>query len=348
MAGKITLKQIAQHLGVAVSTVSKALKNSNEISQETKDRILKYVNEVHYTPNHLAINLRQQKTMTIGIIVPELVHHFFSRVISGVENQAGRYNYNVLISLSNDELDKERKITEMLTNGYVDGLLVSVAKESFEKQQFDHFEKLLSQKFPLVFFDRAPINLPVSKVIIDDVAGGYQATRHLIEQGARRIAILTTPRHISIGADREKGYRKALLEADMSIDESLILRIDESQSIRDQIKKLFNYPLRPDAIFAVNENYASFALKEAYNRSLKVPDDLLIVGFTDGFISKATIPSLTTIAQHGFEMGQKAVDILMEQIESGKYFEGQIVNIIPTNLIIRESSNQQLHRPLLK
>jgi len=339
MAKKITLRHIATHLGVAISTVSKALKDSDEISAETKKRILAYVEEVHYTPNRLAVNLQKQRTMTIGVIVPELVHHFFTKVISGVENRASQYGYHIVISLSKDNWETERQITEMLSNGYIDGLLVSLAKETAEKADFRHFTNLMSRKFPLVFFDRFPPGIPVDKVIIDDVEGGYQATRHLIAKDARRIAILTTPKHISVGFDRERGYRKALAEAGISIDESLIIRIDERQSIPAQIARLFSQKAYyPDAVFAVNEQYASLALKQAKLLDLRVPEDLKLVGFTDGVISKAMSPSLTTIAQHGFEMGERAMEILMDRIENKDMFDKQIISIIPTNLIEREST----------
>jgi len=338
MSGKITLKKIAQHLGVAVSTVSKALKNSPEISLETKQRILNYVDKVNYHPNALAISLQRQRTMTIGIIVPELVHHFFSRVISGAENHASRCGYKLLISLSNDEWDKERQVTEMLANGYVDGILISVAKQTFEKGNFDHFSNLIHRKFPLVFFDRAPSGLSVDKIIINDIEGGYSATKHLIDKGAKRIAILTTPPHISVGADREKGYLKALKEFSLNVNEQLIVHVDERQSVRKQISVLFELNIKPDAIFAVNEKYAALALKLALQNNLKIPDDLMVIGFTDGFISKSTTPSLSTMAQHGFEMGEKAMEILLEKIEDKSLFDTQKIVVIPTNLVEREST----------
>ena len=339
MVKKITLRQISEHLGVAISTVSKALKDSDEISVATKKRILDYVAKVHYTPNKLAINLRKQRTMTVGVIVPELVHHFFTKVISGVENRASQYGYRILISMSKDEWETEKKITEMLSNGYVDGLLVSLAKETAERMDYSHFTHLMKRKFPLVFFDRIPIELTVDKVIINDVEGGYQATRHLIERQAKRIALLTTPKHISVGYDRERGYRKALLEADMQIDENLIVRIDERRPISEQIAALFDGKFkRPDAIFSVNEQYASLALKQVKAVGLEVPKNVKLVGFTDGVISKAMSPSLTTIAQHGFEMGERAMEILIERMENQDMFDKQIVSVIPTNLILREST----------
>ncbi len=340
MSKKITIKSIAADLGVAPSTVSKALKNSPEISDETKERIRAYANLKSYKPNSLALSLRKQKTMTIGVIVPEVVHHFFSRVISGVENRATQCGYHLVISLSKDELKNERKITEMLTNGYVDGLLVSVAKETLQHNDYEHFIELIKQDFPIVFFDRVPPGLQVDKVIIDDVEGGFKATEHLIKKRCKNIAVLTTPSHITVGADREKGYRKALRLHQLPIDETLIIRIDERFPVTDQIEKLFQRDIIPDGIFAVNENYAAQALRLAKKRNFHIPKDIAIVGFTDGIISKITEPPLTTIAQHGFEMGERAMDILLERIQNKNVLTRQKVAVIQTNLIERASTDR--------
>ncbi len=341
MPRKVTIKTIAADLGVAASTVSKALKNSPEISQVTKSRIINYAREKNYKPNSLALSLRNQKTMTIGVIVPEVVHHFFSRVISGVENRATQCGYHLVISLSKDEWNNEKRITEMLTNGYVDGLLVSVAKETLQHNDYKHFNELLQRDFPIVFFDRVPSELKVDKVIVNDVAGGYKATKHLIDKQCKNIAILTTPAHITVGADREKGYLKALKEHHLPVLDKSIIHIDERQPVGLQIEKLLRQNPLLDGIFAVNENYAAQALRLAQKYGRKVPDDLAVIGFTDGIISKVTDPPLSTIAQHGFEMGEKAMDILLERIQDKNRFDQQKIAIIETNLIERASTNRK-------
>jgi LacI family transcriptional regulator len=279
--------------------------------------------------------------MTIGVIVPEVVHHFFSRVISGVENRASQCGYHLVISLSKDEFKNERRITEMLTNGYVDGLLVSVAKETLQHNDFGHFTELINRKFPIVFFDRIPPGLQVDKVIVNDLEGGFKATEHLIEKQCKNIAVLTTPTHITVGAEREKGYLKALRLYRLPVDENLIIRIDERQSVSKQIEKLFQGDKFPDGIFAVNENYAAQALRIARKTGFQIPDDIAIIGFTDGIISKFTEPPLSTIAQHGFEMGEKAMEILLERIQNKNTFDVQKVSIIETNLIERESTKRK-------
>jgi len=338
---KVTIKTIASDLGVAPSTVSKALKDSPEISAQTKERIVNYARIKNYKPNSLALSLRNQKTMTIGVIVPEVVHHFFSRVISGVENRASECGYHLVISLSKDELMNEKRITEMLTNGYVDGLLVSVAKETLQHNNYDHFTDLINRGFPLVFFDRVPPDLPVDKVIVNDVEGGYKATKHLIDKNCNNIAILSTPAHITVGADREKGYIKALKENKLPVKQAHIVRIDERLPVAVQIEKLFQQTDLPDGIFAVNENYAAQALRLAQKYNLHVPNDVAIVGFTDGIISKVTEPPLSTMAQHGFEMGERAMEILLERIQDKNRFDQQKVAVIETKLVERASTNRK-------
>lgn len=338
MSKKINIKTIASELGVSPSTVSKALKDSHEISEETRKKIQAYAKFYNYKPNSLALGLRNQKTMVLGVIVPELVHHFFSRVISGIEKVANENDYNLMICLSKDQLDKEKQNIEMLTNGSVDGLLVSVAKESFEKNDYEHFNRLIRQGFPIVFFDRVPSNLNADKVIVDDVAGGYKAAMHLISKGYKKLGILTTPEHLKVGSDREKGFVRALQENGLTIYPNFDIKIDERQPISPQIETIFNRKELPNAIFAVNEFYAATALKIAQKRGLQVPKDLAIIGFTDGLISKITSPGLTTVAQHGYTMGVKAAEIVLHRIINKLDAKTHQTTVISTNVVERESS----------
>jgi LacI family transcriptional regulator len=338
MSKKVNIKTIASELGVSPSTVSKALKDSHEISLETRKKIQAYAKFYNYKPNSLALGLRNQKTMVIGVIVPELVHHFFSRVISGIEKVANENDYNLMICLSNDKLQKEKQNIDMLTNGSVDGLLVSVAKESFEKEDYDHFNRLIAQDFPIVFFDRVPAKLNVDKVIVDDIAGGYKAANHLIERGYKKLAILTTPTHINVGTNREKGFTRALQENGLKIYPKFDIKIDEKFEIAPQIERLFDQDELPDGIFAVNETYAACALKIAQKKGLEVPKELAIIGFTDGLISKTTNPTMSTVAQHGYTMGSKAAEILLERIFDKKKLTNHQTTVISTNVVEREST----------
>jgi len=338
MSKKVNIKSIAAEFGVSPSTVSKALKDSHEISKETREKIQAYAKFYNYRPNSLALGLRNQKTMVIGIIIPEIVHHFFSRVFSGIESVAYKKDYNLMISLSKDSLVKEVQNVAMLTNGSVDGLLVSLAKETFEKHDYHHFNQLIEEGFPIVFMDRVPPNLAIDKVIIDDVAGGYKAAKHLIEKGYKNLAILTTPEHVIIGNDREIGFKKAVVEANLQVNPKYCINVNEKEDVNEQITNLFVQDEYPDAIFAVNENYAAIALKIAQSKGLKIPEDIAIIGFTDGLISKTTNPMLTTIAQHGYTMGEQATEILLKRIMQKEDNIAPQNIVISTNVVEREST----------
>jgi len=338
MKQKITIKTIAKELGVSISTVSKALKDSHEISKETKDRIKAYADYYNYRPNSLALQLRNQKTKTIGIILPKIVHHFFSTVISGIEYKATEKGYNIMVCFSNETLEKEAKNIAVLNNGMVDGLLVSIATETLENNNFNHLKKLIDNEIPLVLFDRVHQSLQCDKVIVDDVSAGYKATKHLVDIGCKNIAIITTPQHVTVGLHREQGYEKALKEAGITIDKKLILELDESKDFCTQVKTLFSQKI--DAIFAVNEIYAAIAIRVAKEKGMKIPEELSVVGFTDGLISEYSSPSITTIVQHGFTMGKQAAELLIDRIENKKIAKPPQTKVISSNLKIRESSKK--------
>ncbi len=338
MSKKINIKSIAAEFGVSPSTVSKALKDSYEISKKTREKIQAYAKHYNYVPNSLALSLRNKKTMVLGVIIPEIAHHFFSRATYGIESAAYNNDYNLMISLSKDSLEKEIQNISMLSNGSVDGLLVSVAKETFEKNDYAHFNRLIEEGFPIVFFDRVPPELEIDKVIIDDVAGGYKAAMHLIEKGYKNLAILTTPRHVDIGKKREIGFKKAIAEKGLNCKADYCFYIDEKHDIEEQISHLFELETRPDAVFAVNEIYASTTLRIAQKRGLRVPNDIAIIGFTDGLISKVTTPRLTTVAQHGYTMGVQATEILLKRIADKDTKLPHQNIVISTNVVEREST----------
>jgi LacI family transcriptional regulator len=336
MKQKITIKTIAKELGVSTSTVSKALKDSHEISTETKEKIQAYADLFNYKPNNLALQLRTQKTKVIGVILPKIVHHFFSTVIMGIEEGANKKGYNIMVCFSNESYKKEVETLKVLSNGSVDGLIVSIASETLENREFKHFTDLVSEEIPLVLFDRVVEDILCDKVVVDDVGGGYKATTHLIENGRKKIALITTPNHVNVGALRRQGYEKALIEAYIKTDNNLILEIDEKEDINSQIEKIFTEDF--DAVFAVNEIYAAKTIRIAKKRGLKVPEDLSIIGFTDGQISRYSSPSITTVAQHGFTMGKQAVELLIERIENESDHYNPKKIVISSDLRIREST----------
>ena len=336
MKKKITIKTIAKELGVSTSTVSKALKDSHEISEETKEKIQAYADYYNYKPNSLALQLRNQKTMVIGVILPKIVHHFFSTVIMGIEEGANNKGYHIMVCFSNESYKKEVETLKVLSNGSVDGIIVSIASETFENKDFDHFKGLVSEEIPLVLFDRVVDEILCDKVVVDDVGAGYKATKHLLENDRKKIALITTPNHVNVGALRRQGYEKALIEEYIKTDTNLIVEIDEKQDITEQIEKIFSEEI--DSVFAVNEIYAAKAMRIAKKKGLNVPKDLSIIGFTDGLISEYSSPSITTIAQHGYTMGKQAVELLIERIEKESEVYKPKKIVISSDLKLREST----------
>ena len=336
MKQKITIKTIAKELGVSTSTVSKALKDSHEISAETKEKIQAYANLYNYKPNHLALQLRNQKTKVIGVILPKIVHHFFSTVIMGIEEGANKKGYNIMVCFSNESHKKEVETLKVLSNGSVDGIIVSVASETLENKDFSHFSALVSEEIPFVLFDRVINEIICDKVVVDDVGAGYKATKHLLDNGRKRIALITTPDHINVGALRKQGYEKALIESYIKTDNSLIIKVDEKLDIKSQIDAVFSQDI--DGVFAVNEIYAAITMRIAKEKGLKIPEDISIIGFTDGLISEYSSPSITTIAQHGLTMGRQAVDLLIDRIENESAdFKAKRI-VISSDLKVREST----------
>jgi LacI family transcriptional regulator len=336
MKQKITIKTIAKELGVSTSTVSKALKDSHEISTETKKKIQAYADFYNYKPNNLALQLRNQKTKVIGVILPKIVHHFFSTVIMGIEEGANKKGYNIMVCFSNESYKKEVETLKVLSNGSVDGLIVSIANETLKNKDFKHFTDLVAEEIPLVLFDRVVDEILCDKVVVDDVGAGYKATRHLLENGRKKIALITTPNHVSVGALRRQGYEKALIESYIKTNEKLIVEIDENQDIKKQIEKVFEEDI--DGVFAVNEIYAANSMRIAKEKGLSIPEEISIIGFTDGLISEYSSPSITTIAQHGFTMGQQAVEVLIERIEKDAEIYRPRKIVISSDLKLREST----------
>jgi LacI family transcriptional regulator len=336
MKQKITIKTIAKELGVSTSTVSKALRDSHEISSETKEKIQAYANLYNYKPNNLALQLRNQKTKVIGVILPKIVHHFFSTVIMGIEEGANKKGYNIMVCFSNESYKKEVETLKVLSNGSVDGLIVSISNETLENKDFKHFIDLVSEEIPLVLFDRVVDEILCDKVVVDDVGAGYKATKHLIENGRKKIALLTTPNHVNVGTLRRQGYEKALIEAYIKTDKNLIVEIDEKKDIKSQIEKVFKEDI--DAVFAVNEIYAANSMRIAKEKGLSIPNEISIIGFTDGLISEYSSPSITTIAQHGFTMGIQAVELLIERIENETEVYKPKKIVISSDLKIGEST----------
>lgn len=340
MKRKVTLKQIAKELDVSISTVSKSLRNSPEIGEETRLKVQAFAKFYHYKPNNIALSLKNRKTKTIGIIIPEIVHHFFSTVINGVEQIANENGYSVVICLSDDSFDKEVLNMELLANGSIDGFIMSLSKETQFKGDFHHITEVINQGMPVVMFDRVTNEVLCDKVIIDDKKAAYEAVQSLIDKGRKKIALVTTVDYVSVGKLRTDGYIKALLDNNLPFDEHLIIKIEDIDTCEIIIGRLMEEEAI-DAVFAVNEIFAATCIKTANKIGLNVPKDIAVIAFTDGMISKYSTPTITTVSQSGLKMGNRAAKIIIDRLENEDENEDEnyITEIIETYLVERESTD---------
>lgn len=337
MKPKLTLKQIAFELDVSVSTVSKALRDSPEIGEDTRQKVKAFAKLYNYKPNNIALSLKNRKTRTIGLVLPEIVHDFFATVISGIEEVANKKGYNVIICLSNNSFDREVMNMEMLANGSTDGFILSVAKETQQKRDYHHLQEVINQGMPVVLVDRVVDEIVCDKVIIDDAEGAAKAVQHLIDSGCSSIAIITTVDYVSVGKLRTNGYLNALRKNNMTVNEDLILKIEDIDQSQEQIDE-FLKSRNVDGVFAVNEQFAASAVKALDSKGLTVPEDVLVISFSDGELSRRFMPSLSTVNQHGAEMGARAAQLLIERLERVVDEERYHTAIINTSLIEREST----------
>ena len=332
---QITIKDIAKELGISASTVSRALKDHPDISVKTKLAVNDLAKKLKYKPNEVALSLRHSKSTIIGVIIPELIHHFFSSVISGIDDLAYSNGYSVMIAQSNENYQRELKETQVMYSSRVAGLLVSVSKET---KDFEHFKTLEANGLPIVFFDRVCKDMKIDKVVVDDFDGAYKAVEYLIKTGCKKIAHYGASQHLLIGRNRQNGYLHALFKYGIAIDDNLIFKCDDYDEAWYLTEKLIKSGTLPDAIFAVNDSTAIGALQAVKHYGLRIPEDISIIGFTNGKVSTITEPPLTTIDQHGYEMGQIAVRLLLNRLEKDEDDYTPETRVIKTDLIIRKST----------
>lgn len=338
MAQKLTLKKIAQDLGVSISTVSKALRDSHEISVETRSKIQEYAKKFNFKPNNIALSLKNQKTKKIGIIIPEIVHHFFATVIAGAERVANENGYQVIICLSGESFDKEVVNMDMLANGSIDGFIMSLSKETMEKQDFHHVREVMNQGMPVVMFDRVSDDINCDKVIIDDAGAASSAAEFLMRKGCKKLGLITTVDYITVGRLRTQGFKEALMKRGMDIVPGRILKIGNVEDAGLQIAAYIKEQ-DIDGIVAVNELFAVTASKAIQKIGKSIPKDVAVIAFTDGMLSKYASPTLTTIGQNGEEMGGLAAQKLIEKLESDSSNEESYETVIvKTSLVEREST----------
>lgn len=333
---EITIYDIASALDISIATVSRALKNDPVVSKRTKKRIFDLATQMGYRTNHFARNLRNQKTNTIGIIVHELKSNFITSVLAGIEKVATEAGYDLIIAHSSENLEKEIANAKNLFEKRVDGLIVSL---SFETKNLDHFKSFKEKGVPVIFFDRVEQEGSNTVVIIDNYKCGYKATQHLIDQGCKRIAIVTSSLQRNVYSQRFKGYKDALFDAGIPFDETLLVinDISEKAGIESALQILKMKP-SPDAAFITNDFVAAVCIRTLKENGVKIPDDIAIVGFNNDAISNLVEPALTTINYPGIDVGEVAARNLVNHLKGIGNIQNTNTIIIRSNLIIRKSS----------
>lgn len=338
---RATLKQIAKELDVSVSTVSKALNDSPEISEQTKTRIKEYAKLKNYKPNVIGLNLKNRKTKTIGVIIPNILDSFFAKVFSGIEKVADAKGYNVIMCISNESLEKEVRIIDMLSNGTIDGFILSISEEAQKLKEYNHLKDVINEGTPIVMFDRIVDEVACDKVIVDDFDSALNATQHLINTGCKNIALFSSVDNLSVGKLRAEGYLQALNNNNIIINPNLIIRTDSESDLKNKIETVFDTN-KIDGIFAVVENDSVAALRISQKKGYKVPEEVSIIGFADGILaSRRLSPSLSTLSQYGVEIGEAAAKLMIDRLESKEENLPYETVIIKTELRERESTRRK-------
>ncbi len=329
------MKDIARELGVSVATVSRALKDSSRISQSQRERIKQYAQEHHFTPNYVAETLRHSRVRPqkiIGVIIPQFAHFYFASVLSGIEEEASARGYTIMVAQSDEKYDREVRICKSFYEHKVCGIIVSQAKDT---QHYEHFQQLLDMGVPLVFYDRICTGVNASRVVVDDYMGAFNAVTHLINTGCRRIAFYGSPMTLEISKNRYNGYRDALLHQGLQPREDWIRVCDNRADAEAITPEILQQEEIPDAFFAVNDDTAIGILYSAKRMGYRVPDDISICGFTNGYRAIACDPMLTTVEQRGVTVGEEAANILISQVEGTLPANHVEKRVVRTRLIIR-------------
>ena len=341
MKTKATLKQIAKELGVSVSTVSKALNGSAEISEPTKKRVQEYAKLKNYKPNVIGLNLKNRSTKTIGVILPNILNSFFAKVFSGIEKVADERGYKLITCISNESYQKEINAIEMLSNGTTDGFIISISDETQELQNLDHLKEILNEDIPIVMFDRISDEIQCDKVIVDDYESAVNATEHLIKMGAKKIALFSAIDNLSVGKLRAEGFYKAIENKGLKVKNDLVILANTNVEFDEKFQDFFTAH-KPDAIFAIDEHTAVTAMKTAMKTGFKIPEDLQIIGFADGLWSRRMTPSMSTVSQHAPEIGEVAAGLLIDRLENKGEKMAYETRVIKTELRKRDSTKKNI------
>ncbi len=335
MKRQITIKDIAIKLGMSTSTVSRALRDHPDISPKTRAAVKELAALLGYRPNRIALNLRSNSTRTIGLIIPEIEHYFFSAIINGIEEIAYKNDYSVMVFQSNESYKREVNNTQAVLTNRVDGVLVSFSKET---RDFSHFQKLIENEIPVVFFDRVTDELRADQVVSDDYQGAFLAVNHLIEKGCRRIAHFAAPQHLALGKGRLSGYHDALLKHNIPFNNDLIFHADTFETSRKVALSVLKKTERPDGFFTVNDMSAIAIIKAAKEVGLSIPKDVKVVGYENSKSAALSEPELTTIDQYGYELGREACLMLLKRLRENDLPAKPEKKIIRTKLVVRSSA----------
>ena len=336
MRHQVTIKDIAKQLGVSVATVSRALRDLPDIHPDTKKLVLDLAKELDYQPNVLATSLVKSKTKTLGLIVPDLGYYFFSTVVKAVEDAAIAAGYSLLIAQTQESFERELTNIQNLSRSQVEGIIISLSRETVN---FEHLTRLQRRGIPLVFFDRDSEEIDASKVMVDNEQSAYEAVKHLIENGCKRIAFLAGPTNVSVSNQRRMGYSRALQEAGIESDPSLIIHSDYFQdSAISKTHQLMKEANRPDGILVVSDRLAIGVLIALQELNISVPNEVKMVSFNNEPICSLVSPTISSIAQPLEEIGRLSVELLLEQIEHKTDNPIPRVEVLKTKLIVRESS----------
>ena len=336
----ITLKEIASTLGISITTVSKALKNYPDVSEKTKKAVKELAENLNYTPNSFAVNLRTKESKTIGLIIPEVTHHFFANIIKAIIDAAEKNGYLVIILQSNESLELEKKQVELLINKRVDGILISLSNES---NNDSHIQEIIKRNIPLVMFDKIAKLSNCSKIIIDDQKAGFDATQHLIDKGCKKIAHIRGPLNPQNSIDRYLGYKKALEKNNIPFDSKLVYTCEKVtfEEGLEFTKQLIEEHPDVDGIFAITDLVAVGAVAYCNEQKIAIPNDIKIIGFSNWFMSQVITPKLSTVEQPSHEMGIAAFDLLLEEMKARKEeseYNPKTIEL-ETQIIERESSS---------
>lgn len=331
----LTMKDIARELGVSVATVSRALKDSPRISAERRALIQQYAREHDFIPNVIAETLRYarvQPLRVLGVIIPDIVHYYFASVLAGIEQEAMRRGYLVVYAQSGESYEREKAICKSFYENKVCGIIVSQAKET---HQYEHFQRLLDAGLPLVFFDRICTGVNASRVVVDDYMGAFNAVTYLIERGSQRIAFYGSNMNMEISKNRFNGYKDALMKKGLAYDPELTLICDNRADAETMTPAILERETPPDGFFAINDDTAIGILYTAKRMGFRVPEDIQICGFTNGYRSIACDPMLTTVEQRGRSVGEEAASILIDQVEKNIAADQVVKRIVRTRLVVR-------------